>query len=107
MSSTAESFTHRGLGPMIRLSLSEGLNFVFTPREALTLSRALTAVKAGTSKVDEIYMSPIASDQDFVGTVTPDGLLLQARQPPLPLDWTEVGVIAESLKELAPEDPDA
>jgi len=104
MSSTAHSFIHRGLGPMIRLSLSDGLNFDLTPREALTLARALAAVKTGASKVDEIYMSPIASDQDFVGTVTPEGLLLQARQPPIPLDWGEVGVISDQLKELSPEE---
>ncbi|WP_026605807.1 hypothetical protein [Methylocapsa acidiphila] len=93
--------THRGLGAMLRLALSDGRSFDFTLQEARTLSRALAAVRNGKSKVDEVYMSPIASDLDFSAKVTPDGLLLEGAEQPLKLEWPEVGTISASLAELA------
>lgn len=102
-SASAAAFNHRGLGPMIRLKLFEGPSFDLTPLEARTLSRALAAVRAGKSKVDEVYMSPIASDHDFFAKVASDGLLLEAFAPPIKLDWEDVATIASLLAELAPE----
>lgn len=93
--------SHRGLGAMLRLTLVEGSSFDLTLQEARILARALKAVSEGKSSVDEVYMSPIASDNDFSAKVTPDGLVLQAREPPLRLGWPEVGAIAASLAELA------
>jgi hypothetical protein len=88
---------------MLRLTVAEGLSFDLTLEEARTLARALAAVRNGNSNVDEIYMSPIASDGDFSAKVTPDGLLLDARKPPLRLAWPEVSEIAGALAELAGE----
>ncbi|HYP57454.1 MAG TPA: hypothetical protein VEQ35_04125 [Beijerinckia sp.] len=102
--SLAVPFIHRGLGPMIRLTVAEGLSFDLTPQEARILSRAMAAVREGKSKVDEIYMSPIAADADFSAKVTPDGLLLETRQPPHAIAWDEVGTLAASLAALAPEE---
>lgn len=94
-------FSHRGLGAMVRLTLVDGLSFDLTLPEARILARALKAVREGKSSVDEVYMSPIASDADFSAKVAPDGLLLQAREPPLRLGWPQVGAIAASLADLA------
>lgn len=95
--------THRGLGPMLRLAVSEGYSFDLTFQEARTLSRALRAVKDKQSSVDEIYLSPIASDGDFHAKVQQGGLLIEALSPPLTLSWSDVGVLAEALAALAPE----
>lgn len=93
--------THRGLGELLRLTVPDGRSFDLTPQEARTVARALAAVRDGKSKVDEIYMSSIASDRDFSAKVTPDGVLLEGSEPALPLDWPEVGAIAAALAELA------
>lgn len=90
-------FTHRALGAMLRLTVADGLTFDLTFEEARTLSRAMKAVAEGKSSVDEIYMSPIASDRDFSAKVTPEGLALDAASPPLHLAWTEVGALAAAL----------
>jgi hypothetical protein len=103
----AEAFIHRGLGGMIRLHLGENLTFNLTPQEARTLARALAAVRTGKSKVEDVYMSPIASDGDFFAKVTEDGLVLEATPKIDPLGWEEVGKIQQLLTELAPEPSDA
>jgi len=95
--SSVSAFTHRGLGAMLRLVVAEGFAVDLTFEEARTLSRAMTAVAEGKSKVDEIYMSPIASDRDFFAKVTAEGLVLEAVTPPLRLAWPEVGAIAAAL----------
>ncbi len=95
--SAVASFTHRGLGAMLRLSLAEGVSFDLTLEEARTLARAMKAVSERKSTVDEIYMSPIASDRDFSAKVDTDGLTLEAVSPPLRLAWPEVGTIAAAL----------
>jgi hypothetical protein len=82
---------------MLRLALAGGLSFDLTHDEARILSRALAAVSQRKSTVDEIYMSPIASDRDFSAKVTPDGLELEAVSPPLRLAWPEVGALASAL----------
>jgi len=101
--SSVAAVTHRALGAMLRLTIMDSLSFDLTLEEARTLARALAAVSEGKSNVDEIYMSPIASDGDFSAKVTPEGLLLEGRAPPLHLAWPEVGAIAASLAELAGE----
>jgi hypothetical protein len=90
-------FTHRGLGQMIRLTVVEGYSFDLTMQEAQILSRALAAVKDKKSPVDEVYMSPIASDGDFVAKVLPDGVIFEARTPPVKLAWPDVGDMAAEL----------
>jgi hypothetical protein len=91
------AFAHRGLGPMIRLTVVEGYRFDLTHQEAQILSRALAAVKNKTSPVDEVYMSPIASDGDFFAKVLPEGILFEAHIPPISLTWTQVGEMADAL----------
>ncbi len=90
-------FSHRGLGQMIRLTVVEGHAFDLTFQEAQILSRALTAVREKKSNVDEVYMSPIASDGDFAAKVLADGLVLEAKTPPIKLNWTEVSEMAQAL----------
>jgi hypothetical protein len=57
----------------------------------------MKAVAEGKSTVDEIYMSPIASDRDFSAKVSAEGLVLEAVTPPLRLAWPEVGALAAAL----------
>lgn len=95
--SSVSPVTHRGLGAMLRLTVAEGLAFDLTFEEARTLSRAMTAVAEGKSTVDEIYMSPIASDRDFSAKVGAEGLVLEAFDPPLRIAWPEVAALAAAL----------
>jgi hypothetical protein len=100
----AAVFTHRALGPMIRLTVADGYGFNLTFLEARTLARALAAVKDKTSSVDEVYLSPIGSDGDIHAKVRPDGLVIEARNPPLVLAWGEVSAIADALVAAIPGD---
>ena len=99
----AALFTHRALGPMVRLTVADGYRFNLTFQEALTLARALAAVKDKRSSVDEVYLSPIGSDGDFHAKVRADGLVIDALSPPLVLDWSKVGAIADALAAAVPE----
>jgi hypothetical protein len=97
-------FTHRALGQMLRLTLSDRFSFALTHQEARTLSRAMAAVAEGKSKVDEIFLSPIASDGDFSAKVTADGLTLDSVDPPLRLPWPAVSALSAALAaEAGPE----
>lgn len=95
---------HRMLGPMIRLEFPGKLSFDLTAQEAGILSRALAAVREGKSPVDEVYMSPIASNGDFSGKVGSDGVLVAANAP-IALPWDEVGKLAAALAALAGPPP--
>jgi len=101
----AAAISHRMLGPIIRLTVADGYDFVLTFQEAQILSKALRAVKDKKSPVDEVYMSPIANDYDFVAKVLDDGVIFEAKVPPLKLDWSEVGRMSEDLAKAAPENP--
>ncbi len=96
-------FTHRALGAMVRLTIADGYRFNLTFQEARTLARALAAVKDGRSAVEEVYLSPMGSDGEFHVKVRPDGLIVEALNPPLMLDWSDVGAIADALAAAAPE----
>ncbi len=96
--------SHRLLGPMIRLEFGGALGFDLTTQEAGILARALAAVRDGKSPVDEVYMSPIASNGDFSGKVGPEGLNVAAAEP-IAIGWDEVGKIAAALAETAGEAP--
>ncbi|OIR15439.1 hypothetical protein GALL_37610 [mine drainage metagenome] len=88
---------HRLLGKQIELQLAQGFVLKFTPAEASSLSFALVAVRDGISPEREIYMSPIASDAAFVGTVLDHGMSIAMPVGALELDWSKVGLLAESL----------
>lgn len=92
--------SHRMLGAMIRLEFGDRLGFDLTAQEAGILARALAAVREGKSPVDEVYMSPIASNGDFSGKVGPDGINVAAATP-ISLGWDEVGKMAAALAALA------
>jgi hypothetical protein len=88
---------HRLLGKQIELQLAQNFVLKFTPAEASSLSFALVAVRDGISPEREIYMSPIASDEAFVGTVLDHGMSIAMPVGALELDWSKVGLLAESL----------
>ncbi|MBI3480519.1 MAG: hypothetical protein HY016_09230 [Nitrosomonadales bacterium] len=94
---TVSSSQHRVLGRLINLQSTGGLLLRLTAAEASSLSFALVAVRDGTSPEREIYMSPIASDAAFVGTVREGGMSIAMPEGTLELDWSSVGLLAESL----------
>lgn len=91
------STQHRVLGKQIRLKLADDLVLRLTPAEASSLSFALVAVRDGISPEREIYMSPIASDGAFVGTVHDAGMRIVTPKGELDLDWAIIGKLAENL----------
>jgi hypothetical protein len=88
---------HRALGRLIRLMLDGDTRLDFTAEEAATVSRALTAVREGRSAEREIYMSPIASDHDFSGTVLGDGVRVTISGRAVDLSWNDVDRLARDL----------
>ena len=88
---------HRALGRLVNLQFQDGLLLRLTVPEASSLSFALVAVRDGISPEREIYMSPIASDAAFLGTVRADGMSIAGATDTLELDWPGVGLLAESL----------
>lgn len=88
---------HRLLGRQIELQLAQDFVLKFTPAEASSLSFALVAVRDGISPEREIYMSPIASDAAFVGMVLDHGMSIAMPVGALELNWSKVGLLAESL----------
>ncbi len=91
------SYQHRIFGKQVQLKFAEDFVLRFTPAEASSLSFALVAVRDGISPEREIYMSPIASDAAFVGTVQDNGMSIVTPVGAIELDWSKVGVLAESL----------
>jgi len=88
---------HRAFGKLVNLQFPDGLLLRLTVSEASSLSFALVAVRDGVSPEREIYMSPIASDAAFVGTVRSDGMSIAMSDGALELDWLSVGLLAKSL----------
>lgn len=88
---------HRVLGQQIRLQLAQDFELRFTPAEASSISFALVAVRDGISPEREIYMSPIASDVAFVGSVGDAGISIALATGALDLDWQGVTALASSL----------
>jgi hypothetical protein len=88
---------HRAFGRLIRLSLDGDTRLDFTPEEAATVSRALTAVREGRSMEREIYMSPIASDHEFSGAVLTEGVRVTIAGRVAELGWAEVERLALDL----------
>jgi hypothetical protein len=88
---------HRAFGRLIRLTLDSYIRLDLTPAEAATVSRALTAVREGRSIEREIYMSPIASDHEFAGTVLPHGVRISIAKAIVDLNWDGVDQLARDL----------
>lgn len=92
------AISHRFLGPMCRLAIAPDLACVLTPLEAQTLARALRAVAEDHSRVEEIYLSPNASDREFLARVTEDGLRVAAAPgADILMPWTDVAALAKAL----------
>lgn len=94
---------HPAFGRLIALASPDGGAVRLTAQEALTLSRALAAVRAGRSAEREIYLSPIASDADVLGAVESDGVRLRLGDVEKPLDWNAVEALAAALAGKAAE----
>lgn len=88
---------HRALGKLVTLQFADDLALKLTQAEASSLSFALVAVRDGISPEKEIYMSPIASDAAFVGTVRDSGMSVATPAGAVELDWSGVGSLAELL----------
>lgn len=94
---SVRSTQHRALGKLVQIQFSAGLVLRLTLAEASSLSFALIAVRDGVSPEREIYMSPIASDAAFVGTVREGGMSIAYPDGALELDWKHVGALAGEL----------
>lgn len=88
---------HRALGGMLRMTLATGLSFDLTFEEARTLSRALAAVSRDRRITDEIYLSPLASDDDISAKANDHGVQIAAAGGVCELSWPEVVSLAERL----------
>lgn len=74
----------------------------FTLQEASIVARAIDAVASEASPERHIYMSPIASDQDFDARVEPDGLVvISSTSPAIRLSWREATELAQALHRAA------
>ena len=94
---TVSSSQHRALGKLVKLQFADDFVLRLTLAEASSISFALVAVRDGISPEREIYMSPIASDEAFVGTVRDSGMSIALPKGALELDWLHVGKLAEML----------
>ncbi len=94
---SVSSTQHRALGKLVQMQFNAGLVLRLTLAEASSLSFALVAVRDGVSSEREIYMSPIASDAAFVGTVREGGMSIALPDGALELDWANVGALAGAL----------
>ncbi|MFG1229026.1 hypothetical protein V5F63_25415 [Xanthobacter autotrophicus DSM 597] len=90
--------SHRLLGDMLRMTLSEALHYDLTLEEGRTLSRAFTAVAHDWRRTDFLYLSPVGMDGDFSATVHAEGVDVDtggdARHR---LSWDDVRELAERL----------
>lgn len=89
--------SHRFLGAMLRMTLSEGLHFDLTLEEGRTLSRAFTAVAHDWRRTDVIYLSPVGGDVELSAAVTQEGLDVQTATGVYHLSWEDVTELAERL----------
>ena len=94
---SVNTMQHRAFGQLVNLQFKDGLLLRLTMTEASTLSFALVAVRDGISPEREIYMSPIASDAAFLGTVRDDGMSIAGATGTMELDWPQVGLLAGKL----------
>ncbi len=89
--------SHRMLGDMLRMMLSEQLFLDLTLEEGRTLSRAFTAVAHDWRRTDQIYLSPLGDDYEFSAAVTQEGLHVETTEGDHHLNWNDVTELAERL----------
>lgn len=89
---------HGAFGVLATLTLVGQPARRFTLREASIVAKAVEAVALGASAERQIYMSPIASDQDFDARASREGLTIAlAGFPALFLAWPEAAALADAL----------
>jgi hypothetical protein len=90
---------HGAFGVLATLRIAAQPARRFTLREAAIVARALEAVARGASAETQIYMSPIASDQDFDVRVEQDGVVIMAEGgDDARLSWPETLALVDRLK---------
>jgi hypothetical protein len=89
--------SHRMLGEILRMMLSERQFFDLTLEEGRTLSRAFTAVAHDWRRTDLVYLSPVGSDAEFSAAVTQLGLYVDTTDGGHHLNWDDVTELAERL----------
>lgn len=89
--------SHRMLGDMLRMMLSERLFYDLTLEEGRTLSRAFTALAHDWRRNDLVYLSPIASNGEFSAAVAQEGLTVATADGGHHLSWEDVTELAERL----------
>lgn len=99
----SQSFTlaetaHGAFGGLATLRIAGQPARRFTRQEAAIVARALYAVARGTSSERQVYMSPIASDQDFEAQVGAHGVLVAYEDCGAALDWAETRALAGALE---------
>ncbi|PNG24247.1 hypothetical protein [Methylocella silvestris] len=92
----------RAFGVLAAIAIGAQPVRFLTREEALILSRAIEAVAAGASPERQIFMSPIASDQDFDALAQENGISIMADGcDDVFLDWTHALALAQTLKGFA------
>lgn len=89
--------SHRRLGDMLRMMLSDGVHYDLTLEEGRTLSRAFTAVAFDWRRTDVIYLSPVGADNEFSAAVTQHGVDVETADGARHLTWEDVTELAERL----------
>jgi hypothetical protein len=90
---------HGAFGTLATLTIAGQPIRRFTREESAIVARALHAVANGASKERQIYMSPIASDCDFVAQVESGGILVCCKDcDAVPFDWEETRKLARLLE---------
>jgi hypothetical protein len=89
--------SHRLLGVMLRMMLSEKIYFDLTLEEGRTLSRNFTALAHDWRRNDFIYLSPVGGDVEFSAAVAEDGVHVETPEGRRHLSWDDVTELAERL----------
>ncbi|MGJ0621787.1 MAG: hypothetical protein ACR65Z_13920 [Methylocystis sp.] len=99
---TVSVVAHRHFGGLVTLAVDNQPLRRLTREESLVLGRALAATVAGVSVEKRIYMSPIASDQDFDAAVEREGIVLTSDSDEKAwFDWSAVVDLAGRLAQEA------
>lgn len=99
---TVSVVAHRHFGGLVTLAVDNQPLRRLTHEESLVLGRALAATVAGVSVEKRIYMSPIASDQDFDAAVEREGIVLTSDSGEKAwFDWSAVVDLAGRLAQEA------
>lgn len=104
---TVSVVAHRHFGGLVTLAINNQPLRRLTREESLVLGRALAATVAGASIEKRIYMSPIASDQDFDAVVEREGIVLTSDSgEKAQFDWSAVVDLAGRLTREASSSPE-